>query len=93
MKLKTTEVCCSFTLFIVTSIESCTEEETRWILFTMNALVVGGHRDGKSFLGFIDMRGVSYESDVIATGFGEHLGLPLLRKYWRMQDLTKLSNI
>jgi len=58
-----------------------------------NALVVGGHRDGKSFLGFIDMRGVSYESDVIATGFGEHLGLPLLRKYWRMQDLTKLSNI
>jgi len=48
-----------------------------------NQLVVGGFRDGKSFLGFVDLRGVSYESDVIATGFGEHLAIPLLRKYWK----------
>ncbi|KAJ3195235.1 Proteasome subunit beta type-7 [Irineochytrium annulatum] len=45
-----------------------------------NSLVVGGVRDGKSFLGFVDLQGTTYYSDSIATGFGGHIALPILRK-------------
>jgi len=48
-----------------------------------NELIVGGFRDGKSFLGYADMRGVKYEADVVATGYGSYIALPLLRKYWK----------
>jgi len=48
-----------------------------------NQLVFGGFRDGKSFLGFTDLRGVSFEGDHIATGYGSYMALPLLRKYWK----------
>ncbi|XP_037948483.1 proteasome subunit beta type-4-like [Teleopsis dalmanni] len=43
-------------------------------------MVVGGMENGKPFLGHIDLRGSAYESEVIATGFGQHLALPLIRE-------------
>jgi 20S proteasome subunit beta 7 len=45
-----------------------------------NELVVAGFRDGKPFLGALDMIGTMYEDEVIATGFGNYVCLPLLRK-------------
>lgn len=40
-----------------------------------------------SFLGYVDLYGTSFTSNVAATGFGMHLAIPLLRKRWR-EDLT-----
>lgn len=44
-------------------------------------MVVGGMQDNEPFLGHINVRGRSYTSDVISTGYGTHLALPLLREY------------
>lgn len=44
-------------------------------------LVVGGVQDGVPFLGHVDVRGRAYEDKVVATGFGKHLAIPLLREY------------
>lgn len=44
-------------------------------------LVVGGIQDGEPFLGHVDVRGRAYEDKVVATGFGKHLAIPLLREY------------
>ena len=41
-----------------------------------------------SFLGTVDMRGNSYTGNHLATGFGHHLAIPLLRKHWK-PDMTK----
>lgn len=46
-----------------------------------NSLVVGGFRDGKSFLGTVDLIGTQFEDDMIATGFGGHLAMPLMREH------------
>jgi len=50
-----------------------------------NSLVVGGwdEIDRKPFLGTTDMIGTMYEEDVIATGMGMHIALPMLRSGWR----------
>ena len=45
-----------------------------------NSLVVGGYRDGRRFLGYVDLRGTMFEAPSIATGFGAYLAQPLLRK-------------
>ncbi|ORX42518.1 proteasome endopeptidase complex, beta subunit [Hesseltinella vesiculosa] len=45
-----------------------------------NSLIVGGMDKGNRFLGFVDLRGTTYESNTIATGFGAHLAQPILRK-------------
>lgn len=47
-----------------------------------NAYVLGGvdQATGESFLGFVDLLGTTYTSPVIATGFGLHIAIPLLRK-------------
>jgi len=47
-----------------------------------NQIVVGGFRDGKSSLGLTDLRGLSYEGDTIATGYGGYIAQPLLRKHY-----------
>uniref|UniRef100_A0A7S3B773 Proteasome subunit beta n=1 Tax=Prasinoderma singulare TaxID=676789 RepID=A0A7S3B773_9VIRI len=44
-----------------------------------NSLVVAGRRNGESFLGCVNLLGLAYEEDLIATGFGNHLAMPLLR--------------
>ena len=45
-----------------------------------NNLVVAGFTGGKPFLGTVDLIGTAFEDDLIATGFGAHLALPLMRK-------------
>lgn len=58
-----------------------------------NHVVIAGMQDGgedeeeKPVLGLVDLVGTHFESEVIATGFGEYLGLPLLRKAYR-EDIT-----
>jgi len=53
-----------------------------------NQLLVAGHRNGKSFLGFADSVGTSFEDDTMATGFGAYIARPLLRNAYR-PDLTE----
>lgn len=43
-------------------------------------MVVGGLDNGEPFLGHVDLRGRAYQDDVVATGFGKHLALPLVRE-------------
>lgn len=45
-----------------------------------NSIVVAGRRRGTSYLGVVDKLGTSFEERVIATGYGQHLALPLMRK-------------
>lgn len=45
-----------------------------------NAIIVGGIEDGKPFLRYVNLLGVTYSSPTLATGFGAHMALPLLRK-------------
>lgn len=46
-----------------------------------NAILVAGFNDDKSpFLRYVDLLGVTYGSLALATGFGAHLAVPLLRK-------------
>lgn len=52
-----------------------------------NELVLGGVSNGKSFLGYVDLRGGAYEASVLATGFGAYVAIPLLRKFQR-DDMT-----
>lgn len=47
-----------------------------------NSLVIAGHDGNDTFLGTTDMIGTSYECDFVATGFGMHLAMPILRKRW-----------
>jgi len=44
-----------------------------------NFIVGGLQDDGSPFLGFIDMIGTAYKDPIIATGFGTHLAVPLMR--------------
>uniref|UniRef100_A0A7S1T8K4 Proteasome subunit beta n=1 Tax=Compsopogon caeruleus TaxID=31354 RepID=A0A7S1T8K4_9RHOD len=55
-----------------------------------NYIVLGGMDQGKPFLGMVDLYGTNFESEVIATGFGIYMGLPLLRKAYR-EDITVLE--
>lgn len=48
-----------------------------------NYVVVAGVDEGQPVLGLVDLRGTHFEGEVIATGFGEYIGLPLLRKAYR----------
>ena len=48
-----------------------------------NQLVVGGFRDGNSFLGYVDLHGTSYEDNAIATGYGAYIAIPLLRNAYK----------
>lgn len=45
-----------------------------------NALIVAGVEDTKPFLKYVNLLGVTYSAPSLATGFGAHLALPLLRK-------------
>jgi len=52
-----------------------------------NRVIVGGFRDGTSYLGMSDLRGMAFEGNTVATGYGDYMAQPLLRKHWR-PDLT-----
>ncbi|GAQ90311.1 20S proteasome regulatory subunit beta protein [Klebsormidium nitens] len=53
-----------------------------------NSLVIGGVKNGKSFLGVVGMIGAAYEDDHVATGFGNHLARPIFRSEHR-PDMTE----
>jgi len=44
-----------------------------------NTYVVGGMHEDKSYLGVVNMVGVAFEGDCVATGFGAYLALPVMR--------------
>lgn len=87
--------------------ESCTIDDPSLILFGMHLLLVVWIRvngrliwymslgsmliDLISFLGYVDLRGTTYQTTTIATGFGAHLAQPILRKRveGREVDLTE----
>jgi len=50
-------------------------------------LVVAGFRDGKSFLGHVDLVGTCFQDDYLATGYGAYIALPLIRKAYK-PDMT-----
>ncbi|CEP23467.1 PRE4 [Cyberlindnera jadinii] len=57
-----------------------------------NSVVVGGLEDGKPFLKYVDLLGVTYSSPTIATGFGAHLAIPLLRKVvFKEEDVESID--
>ena len=46
-----------------------------------NAVIVAGiEKDGSPFLRYVNLLGVTYSSPTLATGFGAHLAIPLLRR-------------
>jgi len=45
-----------------------------------NVLLVAGWDDGKAFLASADLLGNTFSSPALATGFGAHLAVPLLRR-------------
>ncbi|TGZ59775.1 hypothetical protein CRM22_008888 [Opisthorchis felineus] len=52
-----------------------------------NTYIVGGlEQDGRPFLGFCDLQGVSFMDDCMASGFGAYFAIPLLRQ--RLEDLA-----
>ncbi|KAH8920322.1 proteasome endopeptidase complex, beta subunit [Atractiella rhizophila] len=51
-----------------------------------NALLVGGMEKGVPFLGYVDLLGTTYSSPTLATGFGNHLAQPLLRRAYEIKQ-------
>jgi len=49
---------------------------------------VAGFRDNKPFLGAVTSHGTSFEDNTIATGYGNYMAQPLLRKEWK-EDLSR----
>jgi 20S proteasome subunit beta 7 len=45
-----------------------------------NQAIVAGFADGKPFLGYTDLYGSTFEDNLLATGFGQYLAMPLMRK-------------
>jgi len=45
-----------------------------------NSIIVGGVKDGKSFLAYVDLLGTTYKASTLATGYGAYIAQPLLRK-------------
>lgn len=57
-----------------------------------NSLVVGGVQlDGSEYLGAVDLVGSNYLGDCVATGFGNYLAMPLLRRYVEDEDYASLD--
>ncbi|XP_074319579.1 proteasome subunit beta type-4-like [Silene latifolia] len=52
-----------------------------------NSLVLGGVKNGEKYLGTVNMIGVHYQDNHVATGFGNHLAVPILRDEWK-EDLS-----
>lgn len=54
-----------------------------------NQWVIGGVKKGDDpVLKYVDMYGLTFAEDFVATGFGAYLSIPLMRKEWRA-DLTE----
>jgi 20S proteasome subunit beta 7 len=46
-------------------------------------VVAGLDHTDKPFLGWVDKIGTTFEEDLVATGFGSYLAIPLLREKYR----------
>jgi len=46
-----------------------------------NSLLVAGLEKGEPFLAYVDLLGTSFKAPTLATGFGAHIAIPILRKY------------
>ncbi|GLB40676.1 putative proteasome endopeptidase complex, beta subunit [Lyophyllum shimeji] len=44
-----------------------------------NSILVGGVKDGKRFLAYVDLLGTTYSASTLATGYGAYIAQPLLR--------------
>ena len=53
-----------------------------------NRMIVAGFKDGKTHLGYVDLFGMTFDDDYIATGYGNYFALPLIRDRWRA-DMTE----
>lgn len=53
-----------------------------------NDVVVAGFEDKAPFLGVVDKLGTTLQENLVATGFGAYLAMPLLREKWR-PDLSE----
>lgn len=42
-------------------------------------MVIGGYKEGKGYLGYVDKLGVAYQDEHIATGYGAYISRPLMR--------------
>ncbi|KAF8990248.1 proteasome endopeptidase complex beta subunit [Cyathus striatus] len=45
-----------------------------------NSLLVGGYKDKRRFLAYVDLLGTTYSASTLATGYGAYIAQPLLRK-------------
>ncbi|TFL07725.1 proteasome endopeptidase complex beta subunit [Pterulicium gracile] len=45
-----------------------------------NSILVGGFKNGKRFLAYVDLLGTTYSASTLATGYGSYIAQPLLRK-------------
>ncbi|OIV95145.1 hypothetical protein TanjilG_21535 [Lupinus angustifolius] len=52
-----------------------------------NSLILGGVKNGQKYLGTVNMIGVNFEDNHVATGLGNHLARPILREEWN-ENLT-----
>ena len=43
-------------------------------------IVVAGMQDGEPYLGFVNLQGTAFTDDIMATGMGVDLCLPVMRK-------------
>jgi len=52
-----------------------------------NQVLIAGWQklEKRSFLGYVDLIGTSYEENFIATGFGAYLAIPLIREKWHAE--------
>merc|ERR1711890_215183 len=48
-----------------------------------NDIVGAGHEEGKNYLGLVDMYGTIYEENLIGTGFGSYIAVPIMRKAYK----------
>lgn len=48
-----------------------------------NQLIVGGVSEGETFMGLVDLYGSSYTENMLATGYGLHMALPIMRNKWK----------
>ncbi|KIP01257.1 hypothetical protein PHLGIDRAFT_131320 [Phlebiopsis gigantea 11061_1 CR5-6] len=53
-----------------------------------NSLLVGGVKDGESFLAYVDLLGTTYTASTLATGYGAYIALPLLRQAVEGREAT-----
>ncbi|CAO2820992.1 unnamed protein product [Amaranthus hypochondriacus] len=48
-----------------------------------NSIILGGVKNGQKYLGTVNMIGVHYQDHHVATGFVNHLAIPILRDEWK----------